>query len=109
MPQIAPADCSALLDHADAVCVFRRSEPTPAGPFDRIFYLAITVGNRHRELAINDPFELPELAYMIMLIQRAVRDSQVLSSNMLDEVQFVALATAWLDERANDPDDDPSR
>ena len=107
--QIAPADWSALLDHADAIDFFDRPEPAPAGPSDRIFHLTITAGNRHRELAINDPFETPELAHLITLTRRAVRDRQVLSPEMLDDEQFAALATAWLDAQAADSDDGPGR
>ncbi len=55
--QIAPADWSALLDHADAIDFSRRSEPAPAGPPDRISHLAITAGNRIPKLAINDLFK----------------------------------------------------
>ena len=107
--QIATADWSALLDHADAIDFFDRPEPAPAGPSDRIFHLTITAGNRHRELAINDPFETPELAHLITLTRRAVRDRQVLSPEMLDDEQFAALATAWLDAQAADSDDGPGR
>ncbi len=82
-----------MLDHADAIDFSDRPEPAPAGPFDRIFHLAIRAGNRHRKLAINDPFETPELARLIALTRRAVRDRQVLSSETLDDVQFAALAT----------------
>lgn len=107
--QIAPADWSALLDHADAIDFFDRPEPAPPGPSDRIFHLTITAGNRHRELAINDPFETHELAHLITLTRRAVRDRQVLSPEMLDDEQFAALATAWLNAQAADPDDGPGR
>jgi len=107
--QIAPADWSALLDNADAVNFFDRPEPAPAGPSDRIFHLTITARNRTRELAVNDPFETPELAHLVALTRRAVRDRQVLSPEMLDDVQFAALATAWLAAQAADPDDDPGR
>ena len=55
--QIAPADWSALLDHADAIDFSRRSEPALAGPPDRISHLAITAGNRIPKLAINDLFK----------------------------------------------------
>ena len=94
--EIAPADWSALLEHADAIDSFDRSEPALAGPSDRIFHLAITAGNRSRELAINDPFETSELAHLITLTRRAMRDRQVLSPNMLDGVQFAASAAAWV-------------
>lgn len=36
--EIAPADWSALLEHADAIDFFNRPEPAPAGPSDRIFH-----------------------------------------------------------------------
>jgi len=80
--------CSA---HADAIDFFEQPEPVSLGPFKRIFRLTITVGNRTRGLAINDPFETPELAHLITLNQRAVRDRQVLSSDMVDNIQFAAL------------------
>jgi hypothetical protein len=86
----------ALLDHADAIEFFSCPEPVPAGPSDRIFHPAITAGNRHRELAINNPFETSELVHLITLTRRAVRDRQVLSPDTLNDVQFAALATAWL-------------
>lgn len=100
MLEIALADWSALLEHADAIDFFDRPESAPAGPSDRIFHLAITAGNRSRELAINDPFETSELAHLITLTRRAMRDRQVLSPNMLDGVQFAASAAAWLDAQS---------
>jgi hypothetical protein len=63
--EIAPADWPALLAHADEIRFFERPELWPARPSDRIFHLAITAGQRSRELAINDPFETPELAHLI--------------------------------------------
>lgn len=86
MSQIATADWSALLEHADAIDFLAWPEPAPAGPSDRIFHLAITTGRRTRELAINGPFETSELAHLITLTRRAVRDRQVLLSDMLDDV-----------------------
>lgn len=74
MLEIEPADWSALLEHADAIDFFNRPEPAPAGPSDRIFHLAITAGNRSGELAINDSFEASELAHLITLTRRAMRD-----------------------------------
>lgn len=100
MLEIAPADWFALLEHADAIDFFNRPEPAPAGTSDRIFHLAITAGNRSGELAISDPFEASELAHLITLIRRAMRDRQVLSPNMLDGVQFAASAAAWLDAQS---------
>jgi hypothetical protein len=87
---------------------FDRSKPAPAGPSDRIFHLAITAGNRTRELAINDLFETSELAHLITLTRRAMRDRQVLLPNILDGVQFAALAAAWLDTQSANPSNDPS-
>ncbi|MDR6790737.1 hypothetical protein J2Y58_004120 [Sphingomonas sp. BE138] len=101
--QVTPTDRSALLEHADAIGFFDRSEPASAGPFDRIFHLAIMAGNRSCELAINDPFETSELAHLITLIRRAMRDRQVLSPDMLNDVQFAALAAAWLDAQSANP------
>lgn len=109
LSEIAPADWSALLDHADAIDFFDRPEPAPAGPSDRIFHLTITAGKRTRELAINDPFEAPEFAHLIRLTRRALRDRQVLSPEMLNDVQLAALQAALLDARERDPDDDPDR
>jgi len=88
--------------------LFNRSEPASAGPFDRIFHLAIKAGNRSRERAINDPSETPELAHLIALIRRAMRDRQVLVPDMLNDVQVAALAAAWLDARSANPGNDPS-
>ncbi len=108
MSQIAPASWSALLGHADAIDFFECPKSAPAGPSNRIFHLAITAGNRSCELAINDPFETPELTHLITLIRRAMRDRQMLSPDLLDDVRFVVLVVAWLDARAGYPDDDPS-
>lgn len=106
--QVTLADWSALLEHTDAIDFFDRSEPASAGPSDRIFHLAIMAGNRSRELAINAPFETSELAYPITLTRRSMHDHQVLSPDMLDDVQFAALAAAWLDARSANPGNDPS-
>lgn len=106
--EIAPADWSALLEHADAIDFFDRPEPAPAGPSDRIFHLAITAGNRSRELAINDSFETSELAHLITLTRRAMRPSGVVAEHV-GCVQFAASAAAWLDAQSANPDDDPSR
>lgn len=109
MSQIRLAEWSSLLDHADAIDFFEPPEPVPAGPFNRIFHLTITAGNWTRGLAINDPFERPELAHLITLNQRAVRDRQVLSSDMVDNIQFAALAAAQLNARSATSGDDPNR
>ena len=84
--EIAPTTWPALLEHADAIDFFARSVLAPARPASRIFHLAITAGNRSRELAINDPLEIPELALLITLNRRAVRDRWVLLPDMLDNV-----------------------
>ena len=109
MSEIAPADWSALLGHANAIDFSDRPEPVPAGPSDRIFHLTIMTGKRTRELAINDPADITELAHLIRLTRRALRDRQVLSPEMLNNVQFAALQAALLDARERDPDDDPDR
>jgi hypothetical protein len=55
--EIVPKDWTALLARADEIGFFVRPEPGPAGPADRILHLAVTLGERCCELAINDPFE----------------------------------------------------
>ena len=92
--EIAPADWSALLAHADEIGFFERPEPGPAGPSDRIFHLAITAGGRSRELAINDPFETPRLAHLIRLTRRSVNDRKVLTPQTLGDEAFAALLAA---------------
>lgn len=91
---IAPADWSALLDHAEVIDFFERPEPAPAGPSDHIFHLAITACERSRELAINDPFETPELAHLIRLTRRALNDRKVLTPETLGDEAFAALLAA---------------
>ena len=109
MSQIAPAGWSALLGHANAIDFFERPEPALAGPSDPIFHFTITAENRTRKLAISEPYETPGLAHLITLTRRAVRNHQVLSPEMLNDVRFAALAAAWLDARAGYSDDDPNR
>lgn len=94
MAQIASADWSALLDHANAIYVFECLNQGPSGPSDCIFHLAVTVGNRNRKLAIVDSLETPKLAHLIALIQRVMRDRQLLSPDTLNNVEFAALAAA---------------
>lgn len=91
---IAPADWSALLDHAEVIDFFERPESAPAGPSDRIFHLAITTGERSRELAINDTFETPELAHLIRLTRRVLNDRKVLTPDTLGDEAFAALLAA---------------
>lgn len=109
LSEIAPADWFALLDHADRIDFFNRAEPPPAGPSDRIFHLTITAGKRVRELASNDPVNTPELAHLIRPTPRALRDRQVLSLAILNDVQFAMLQEALQDAREHDRDDDPAR
>ena len=94
MAQIASADWIALLDHADAIDVFECLNQGRPGASDCIFHLAVTVGNRSRKLAIVDPLWTPELAHLIALIQRAMRDRQLLSLDTLNDVEATALAAA---------------
>lgn len=92
--QIAPADWSTLLAHADEINFFGRPEPAPAGSSARIYHLAITSGERSRELAINDPYEAPELAHLIGLTRRALNDRQVLTPETMSDEAFAALLAA---------------
>jgi hypothetical protein len=69
-------------------------KPVAARPADCIFHLAVTVGNGSRKLAIVDPLWTPELAYLTALIQRAMRDRQLLSLETLNDVKLTALAAA---------------
>ena len=94
MEQMASADWSALLDHSNAIDVFECLNQGPPGPADCIFHLAVTVGNRSRKLAIVDPLWTPELARLIVLIQRVMCDRQLLSPDTLNNVEFAALAAA---------------
>lgn len=94
LDEIASEDWSNLLAHADAIDFFTRPDPALPAPEARIFHLAITAGNRSRELAINDPFEVPELAQLIRLTRRAMRDRQVLTHAMLTDDELVDLRAA---------------
>ena len=71
LDEIAPEDWSNLLAHADIIHFFTR-----------------------RELAVNDPFEVPELAQLIRLTRRAMRDRQVLTHAMLTDDELVDLRAA---------------
>ena len=46
---------------------------------------------RARELAINDPFDAPELALLYRLTRRALRDRQVLTPETMSDEQVQAL------------------
>ena len=94
LDQIAPEDWAALLAHAEAIGFFTRSEPRPAAADARVLHLAITAGDRSRELAINDPFETPELARLITLTRRALRDRQVMTAATMGDEDFAAFRTA---------------
>jgi hypothetical protein len=91
LDEIAVEDWAALLAHAEAIGFFTRAEPEPAPPEARIFHLWITDGERARELAINDPFEAPELALLYLLTRRALRDRQVLTPESMNDQQIAAL------------------
>ena len=94
LDQIAPEDWAALLAHAEAIGFFTRPEPRPAASDARVFHLAITAGDRSRELAINDPFETPELARLITLTRRALRDRQVMTAATMSDEDLAAFRTA---------------
>lgn len=94
LDQIAPEEWAALLAHAEAIDFFTRLEPAPAASDARIFHLAITAGDRSRELAINDPFATPELARLITLTRRALRDRQVMMVTTMSDEDLAAFRTA---------------
>lgn len=106
--EIMIEDWTALLAHADAINFFTRPEPAPASSEARILHLRITSGDRSRELAINDPFEAPELAMLIRLTRRALRDRQVLTPETMTDDQFARLEAALRDYLVEHPDDDRS-
>lgn len=86
--EIAPEDWAALLAHADSVDFFTRPDPAPPAPDARIYHLHIVSADRSRELAINDPFEAPELARLISLVRRCLRDREVITTEtMSDELR----------------------
>lgn len=89
--QIAPEDWAALLAHADTIGFFTRPEPSAVASDARIFHVTITAGERSRELAMHDPYEAPELAMLIRLTRRAMRDRIVQRIAKLDEQQLAAL------------------
>lgn len=55
-----------------------------------------------RELAINDPFQAPELAMLIRLTRRAMRHRLMLTPDMLSERKLDAIRTAVVPLRAGD-------
>ena len=91
LDEIAPEDWSNLLAHAESINFFTRAEPALPAPDARIFHLTITAGERSRVLAINDPFEASELALLIRLTRRAMRDRLVLTPETLSEEAFEAI------------------
>lgn len=92
--RIALEDWLALLAHADAIGFFTRPEPSAAASDARIFHVTITAGDRSRELAVHDPFETPELAMLIRLTRRVIRDRIVQRTAMLDAQQLTASRAA---------------
>ena len=94
MSEIASADWSAMLDHANAVDAFKCLNQGRTGTSDCIFHIAVTIGNRSGKLAIVDPLWTPERGHLIALIQRAVRDRQLLSLDTLNDVKLTTLAAA---------------
>lgn len=94
LDEIAPEDWSNLIAHADAIDFFTRPDPALPAPEARIFHLTIMAGDRSRELAVNDPFEAPELAQLIRLTRRAMRDRVVQSVEATDRETLAALRAA---------------
>lgn len=103
--EIAAADWMTLLAHADSIDFITRPEPQRPAPDARIFHLTITFGDQSRDLAVNDPFEAPELAMLIRLTRRAMRDRLVLTPDMLNEQQLEAIRTAVGRHRAGDDEE----
>lgn len=94
LDEITSEDWSNLLTHADVIDFFTRPDPALPAPEARIFHLTVAAGNRSRELAVNDPFEAPELAELYRLTRRAMRDRQVLTHAMLTDDELVAMRAA---------------
>jgi hypothetical protein len=94
LDEIAPEDWTAFLDHADRVDFFTRPEPSTASPDARILHLTVTMDGRSRELAINDPFEAPELARLVTLARRCLRDRQVVRAAEMTDEDLAVLRTA---------------
>ena len=91
LDEITPEDWFNLVAHAYAIDFFTRPDPALPAADARIFHLTITAGERSRELAINDPFEAPELALLIRLARRAMRDRLVQRVEAMDGGTLAAL------------------
>lgn len=104
--EIAAVDWATLLAHADRIGFFTCPESQRPAPEARIFHVAITSGDRSRELAVNDPFEAPELAMLIRLTRRALRDRLVLGPETLTEQQLEALRAPLVRNGTDDEWDD---
>lgn len=91
LDDIAAEDWATLLAHADSVDFFKRPEPQAPASDARIFHVTINSGALSRELAVNDPFEAPELAMLIRLVRRALRDRLVLTPDTLTDQQIEAI------------------
>ncbi|WP_230771832.1 hypothetical protein [Sphingomonas sp. Leaf4] len=94
MSQIDPTSWSALLEHARSIDFFERPEPVLARPGDRIIHLRLTVDGRSRELAINDPYETPDLARLVSLVRRALNDRQVVTPETMSDEMIARLVAS---------------
>ena len=94
--EIPAEDWAGLLAHADRIDFFTRPEPEGPPPESRIFHLTITSGERSRELAINDPFDAPELAKLVTLTRVCLRDRQVMRTVDMSAEVMALIAQAPL-------------
>lgn len=50
-----------------------------SGAATTALHLRLTIDDRSRELAINDPYEAPDLARLVSHVRRALNDRQVVT------------------------------
>ena len=96
--EIAAGDWSQLLAHAETVSFFTRPESASVEPNERLFHLKVTAGERSRELAIKDPFENGNLAKLVGLARRCLRDRIAIRTKMTS-IENVAAIRAMVAER----------
>ena len=94
--EIAAEDWAGLLAHADRIGFFTRREPERPPPEARIFHLTIRSGERSRELAVSNPFEAPDLARLISLTRKCLRDRQVMRTIDISAGMMALIAQAPL-------------
>lgn len=100
MSEIAPADWSTLLNHVWAVDFFKRYEPLPAGSEYCVVHLRLTVDGRSCEMAINDPYETPNL------VRRVLNDRQVMTADTMRDDTIGILKAALRQAQPEYPGND---